>query len=783
MAGISAYNSPADNTSYLQKILNAKGEVHVNLPPGSIVQLYRTLIIGSDTHLIIPAGVTLQGSLGIGSLLVNYAQRLTPIACTASYTNGNDFFVVTSAGHGLLIGDSVAVANATLPYFNGVFRSIAVTINTFTLQLIADLNITSGSIGGSLTYKKADQNVRVTGGIFDFYKRNGNTGNIFTFDAVDGLFVSDISIIDSDNEPIHISSANNADINNVNSLLRNQNIVYKAGSAITNYKNDFVMVLSTYNFGAFCDGIHDDTLAIKKAVSYAKSIASNGVAVTLQFPGNHLLSDTIIFDSKQCNYIFDGSLIAGATFPVNNYMVQVQQNNCTIQNIRIEGTNLANGIFVNSSDTKILLPRLNHFTQYGIYFGDNASNSVAVDPTINQWLQSDAEFEVDANFTAHGIHFAYSDCRVLGGKVGWCGVSIYVEASVTMTYVQGCHIISGRPTSHSGGPFVDASLVHVEKGSISTQFHGCYFDNGCLNLYSPSVVLHDCNFILYETLATLTNSTIINVFANNTGAPVSLDLESIHIRTIPATYKLIDFFSFGAWSWTGDYSGISIPLNESVKTNRGTYIISNDNAFGIPYEFVYKPAGKIVYKKKIATNTEITETYDGKDFAITADSFRIQSTDQTVVDAILYLGNDSTSIRHQDNGPVTFSSNATDVFVMSGAALRPAADDTFNLGASTFTWKNIYGGVLHLSKTVTPSGTTGNQTINMSSGTVYFAAADTSLVVTNSIVTLNSIIQLTVGTNDTTMKSALAVAAAGSFTIFPNAVPTGMTRVNFTITN
>ena len=47
----------------------------------------------------------------------------------------------------------------------------------------------------------------------------------------------------------------------------------------------------------------------------------------------------------------------------------------------------------------------------------------------------------------------------------------------------------------------------------------------------------------------------------------------------------------------------------------------------------------------------------------------------------------------------------------------------------------------------------------------------------------NSIIIATVGTNDTTMKSVSAVAAAGSFTLYANAAATAETRVNFMVFN
>lgn len=86
-------------------------------------------------------------------------------------------------------------------------------------------------------------------------------------------------------------------------------------------------------------------------------------------------------------------------------------------------------------------------------------------------------------------------------------------------------------------------------------------------------------------------------------------------------------------------------------------------------------------------------------------------------------------------------------------------------------------------KTVTPAGTTGAQTINKSTGAVNFAAGATSLVVTNSLVSTASIIVCTVGTVDSTMKSVVAVAGSGAFTLTANAAATAETRVNFRVSN
>jgi len=96
---------------------------------------------------------------------------------------------------------------------------------------------------------------------------------------------------------------------------------------------------------------------------------------------------------------------------------------------------------------------------------------------------------------------------------------------------------------------------------------------------------------------------------------------------------------------------------------------------------------------------------------------------------------------------------------------------------------NYFAGDMQLDKTVTAAGTTTPQTINKTAGSVNFAAADASKVVTNSLVTANSIIVATVATNDSTMKSVQAVAAAGSFTLYANAAATAETRVNFLVIN
>lgn len=125
----------------------------------------------------------------------------------------------------------------------------------------------------------------------------------------------------------------------------------------------------------------------------------------------------------------------------------------------------------------------------------------------------------------------------------------------------------------------------------------------------------------------------------------------------------------------------------------------------------------------------------------------------------------------------------------SGTQALSTISDAGTMAAQNANAVAITGGTLagitavSLDKTITGGGTTGAQTIDKPSGSVNFAAAATSLVVTNSLVATSSVILATVATNDTTMTSVQAVAGAGSFTLYANAAATAETRVNFLVTN
>jgi len=124
-------------------------------------------------------------------------------------------------------------------------------------------------------------------------------------------------------------------------------------------------------------------------------------------------------------------------------------------------------------------------------------------------------------------------------------------------------------------------------------------------------------------------------------------------------------------------------------------------------------------------------------------------------------------------------------FIFKGLSANPAtlsvhdeADRVSNFSIKRFEVKRLDD----VNKKITPTATTGAQTINTLNGSVNFAAAAQTIVVTNSQATVQSGCIATVQTDDTTAKSCIATCAAGAITLKLNAAATAETKVFFSLT-
>ena len=86
-------------------------------------------------------------------------------------------------------------------------------------------------------------------------------------------------------------------------------------------------------------------------------------------------------------------------------------------------------------------------------------------------------------------------------------------------------------------------------------------------------------------------------------------------------------------------------------------------------------------------------------------------------------------------------------------------------------------------KTITPTGTVGNQTINSTAGSINFSASATTITVTNNLVDANSVVILTRGTAVSANRNMSVVPSLGQFIITLDASFGVETKVFFLIIN
>ena len=137
-------------------------------------------------------------------------------------------------------------------------------------------------------------------------------------------------------------------------------------------------------------------------------------------------------------------------------------------------------------------------------------------------------------------------------------------------------------------------------------------------------------------------------------------------------------------------------------------------------------------------------------------------------------------LHYCSDGYVVFSSSSTQHATGRDIRMKRYAAGVMGFDDNTGNARDIRVRSVQHDRTDTASGTTGAQTINKGAGSVNAAAAATSLVVTNSLVTASTIILATLQTNDATAAIKAVVAASGSFTIHLTA-PTAETRIGWQI--
>jgi hypothetical protein len=157
--------------------------------------------------------------------------------------------------------------------------------------------------------------------------------------------------------------------------------------------------------------------------------------------------------------------------------------------------------------------------------------------------------------------------------------------------------------------------------------------------------------------------------------------------------------------------------------------------------------------------------------------------DWITVPGALLVGTANNGIGTARNVRINSASNNIDFFSAGSGRAQinpsgfiPFSNASLALGGASFTWKQLY-------IDYTNTATVGPVTINKASGRVNIAALGTSVVVTNSLCTVNAHVFANITTIDGSAKTAQVTPAAGSFTITLNTSATGQVAIDFFIVN
>jgi hypothetical protein len=151
------------------------------------------------------------------------------------------------------------------------------------------------------------------------------------------------------------------------------------------------------------------------------------------------------------------------------------------------------------------------------------------------------------------------------------------------------------------------------------------------------------------------------------------------------------------------------------------------------------------------------------------------------------------------SGGMLFQSSGTGEFFVDNTGMYPrfATDNSLFLGvigtptsASSQTystnneaWSKVASYRFKSPYSLVAPGTTGNKTINFPSGSIRIAAAGSSVVLTDSFITTNSIVYPVIATHDSTATAVQAVPATGSCSFFLNAAATSEVEIRFLVWN